>query len=309
MTLFIYRGLPGSGKTTLARANAEWVQEGGGKAIVIGRDHIRKALFDRYALSQDEENQVTQVQNNSIDTSLRAGWDVHVDDMNLKNRYVRGLIVRALDNGVGYKIIDLTDVPLSTCLQRNSERDRQVPPPVIADLHERFIKGKKYPLPVYLPNPDNSKKFAPYTPNYSLPNAIGVDIDGTLAHCGDRDIYDGSKAHLDTLDEAVAETISAMFELGYAVFFCSGRSDKFRDVTAEWLAINIDYLEPEYIESNLFMRKEGDERNDAIVKLELFDQYVRDRYNVLYMLDDRDRVVEAWRSIGLKVFQVAPGNF
>lgn len=28
-----------------------------------------------------------------------------------------------------------------------------------------------------------------------------------------------------------------------------------------------------------------------------------------YVLDDRRQVVDAWRAIGLTVFQVAPGNF
>ena len=45
------------------------------------------------------------------------------------------------------------------------------------------------------------------------------------------------------------------------------------------------------------------------MKLELFDRHVRDSYDVRYVLDDRQQVVDAWRSIGLTVFQVAEGNF
>ncbi|WP_456064519.1 phosphatase domain-containing protein [Hamadaea tsunoensis] len=53
----------------------------------------------------------------------------------------------------------------------------------------------------------------------------------------------------------------------------------------------------------------GEFRNDALVKLDLFDKHIRHRYRVEYVLDDRDRVVNAWRSIGLTVFQVAEGSF
>jgi hypothetical protein len=45
------------------------------------------------------------------------------------------------------------------------------------------------------------------------------------------------------------------------------------------------------------------------VKLEIFDREIRHKYNVVAVFDDRRQVVEAWRSLGLSVFQVAPGDF
>ena len=50
-------------------------------------------------------------------------------------------------------------------------------------------------------------------------------------------------------------------------------------------------------------------RKDAAVKLEIFDREIRNRWNVVAVFDDRQQVVDAWRSIGLAVFQVAPGDF
>ena len=35
------------------------------------------------------------------------------------------------------------------------------------------------------------------------------------------------------------------------------------------------------------MRSAGDKREDSIVKSELFDAHVRDKYNVQFVLDDR----------------------
>jgi len=45
------------------------------------------------------------------------------------------------------------------------------------------------------------------------------------------------------------------------------------------------------------------------VKQELYDAHIRDRYEVVFCLDDRDQSVAFWRSLGLACFQVAPGNF
>jgi hypothetical protein len=56
------------------------------------------------------------------------------------------------------------------------------------------------------------------------------------------------------------------------------------------------------------MRKDGDFRADYIVKQEILDAHIpKDR--VLFVLDDRQQVVDMWRRNGLMCFQVAEGNF
>lgn len=44
-------------------------------------------------------------------------------------------------------------------------------------------------------------------------------------------------------------------------------------------------------------------------KLDLFNEYVRENCDVQYVFDDRQQVVDMWRSLGLTVMQVAPGDF
>ena len=44
-------------------------------------------------------------------------------------------------------------------------------------------------------------------------------------------------------------------------------------------------------------------------KEEIFIDKIKNTYNVLYCMDDRDRVVKRWRDLGLTCFQVAPGDF
>jgi hypothetical protein len=57
------------------------------------------------------------------------------------------------------------------------------------------------------------------------------------------------------------------------------------------------------------MRKTSDMRKDAVVKEEIYNENILDKYNVLLVLDDRNQVVDFWRSKGLTCFQVAPGDF
>jgi hypothetical protein len=87
------------------------------------------------------------------------------------------------------------------------------------------------------------------------------------------------------------------------MIFVSGRKDDCRDVTEAWLKANgFEY-------DWLYMRKTGDDRNDAVVKLDIFNEHIRNGYDVLGVFDDRNRVVNMWRRLGLKCFQVAEGDF
>lgn len=141
-TMFIYRGLPLSGKTTDAEAKRRAF---GG--VLAGRIHLRLVLFGTHLLTNEEENVLANVQRNVIRESLRAGQNVYVDDMNLHDHFVRDLVKIAEAEGAEWVIRDFTNVPLDRCLKRNALRDRKIPEHVIRDMHKRFIAGKEYPLP------------------------------------------------------------------------------------------------------------------------------------------------------------------
>ena len=136
------------------------------------------------------------------------------------------------------------------------------------------------------------------------PEAIIVDVDGTLAHIADgRSPYDASRAMNDELDDAVSSIVAMAYENGYQVIVVTGRSAEHKDVTVEWLAQNgVSYDE-------IYTRAEGDTREDSIVKEEIYKNHIKDRYWIKFVLDDRQRVVDMWRRNGLKTLQVAPGDF
>jgi hypothetical protein len=138
----------------------------------------------------------------------------------------------------------------------------------------------------------------------SLPEAIIVDLDGTLAIKGDRSPYDCAKADLDSLNPTVFSVMLGYIgRTGAVPIITSGRKSENRHVTESWLTKHgVPYL-------GLFMRPEGDVRKDSIVKQELYEQHIAPNWCVSLVLDDRKQVVDMWRALGLTCFQVAAGDF
>ena len=136
-----------------------------------------------------------------------------------------------------------------------------------------------------------------------LPLAIICDLDGTLALLDGRSPYDASSCLDDSLNEPVAHIVRTYAGIGVAVILMSGRESRFKRPTEQWLAKH------SIPHKALHMRRSKDFRKDAVVKTELFDAHIRGQYEVLFVLDDRDQVVEMWRAMGFTCLQVAPGDF
>lgn len=303
--LTITRGLPGSGKTTYAEA---WVMQDPARRVCINRDALRAMIhFDQRNSIHETEQAITKVSHDLARTYLRAEFDVIVDDTNLRQRHAREWATLAKVAGAEFEVKDFTQVPLETVLAQNLQRpaSKVVPEEVIREMHTKFLNGRALPHPEA--NLPAAEDWEPWEPTLGLEHVYLCDIDGTIALCGDRDIYDGSKAHLDTVNEDVASIVRFLSTIGFRILFMTGRSDKYRLETVTWLAQH-GFI-GRGMKAELHMRQEGDNRKDSVVKHELFNENVRGKYNVAGVFDDRNQVVEMWRAIGLTVFQVADGNF
>lgn len=138
----------------------------------------------------------------------------------------------------------------------------------------------------------------------ALPRAVICDIDGTLADLGGRHPFDYENVDQDAVKHATAELLRILHAAGVAIILVSGREDTSRRKTIAWLHVN------EIPWDELAMRKAGDYRKDTIIKRDIYKHRIRDRYDVLFVLDDRDQVVEMWRTkLKLPCFQVDYGNF
>jgi predicted kinase len=145
--LIITRGLPGCGKTTRAR---QWVAEDREHRARVNRDDIRAMLDDGEFVKGVTEPRIIAARDAAISSLLRQGVDVISDDTNLPQRTARDLARLAAHAGAGLAVIDLTDVPLETCLKRNAARTDKPPVPeeAIRDMHARYLAGRGHPLPL-----------------------------------------------------------------------------------------------------------------------------------------------------------------
>src|ERR1700729_1274460 len=146
--LIITRGLPASGKTTFAR---KWVDEDRERRARVNRDDLRQMLDEGVFVKGVTEQRVMAARNATVEGLLRRGVSVVVDDTNLPNRTCRDLHDIAKRCKAEFKIEDMCEVPLSTCLARNIARQDKAPIPdaVIEDMFMRHLHGRTYPLPYY----------------------------------------------------------------------------------------------------------------------------------------------------------------
>lgn len=290
MKLAYTRGLPGSGKT---RAAFEWLEKNP-DAIRINNDDLRYMFSGAYWSNKALEKKVRAMRNAFIHTALAQGHSVIVDNTHLPESYEETYRQIALQHGAKLEVIDLRDVPLEVCIERNYKRDRVVPEKVIRDMYRRFIKQEPEPWPR----------------NPNLPDCIIVDLDGTLAirQPGPdgtiRGSYDWDRVGEDRPNWVVIDYLYRLIDEGeFNIVFMSGRDEICREETMAWLDVHSLASWP------LHMRGIGDRRKDSIVKRELFSLYVADKYNPILVLDDRQQVVDMWREMGLTVWQVAEGDF
>lgn len=146
-----------------------------------------------------------------------------------------------------------------------------------------------------------------------MKKVIVFDVDGTLADIEHRMHWIDNKPknwnaffsvqHEDPPHEEIVWLAKRLNDADTHILICSGRSNKFRKVTEDWL------LEQGISFDEVFMRKIDDFRPDSIVKVELLAE-IREKYGEPYLwVDDRKTVVEAIRNAGVRVLQVCEGDY
>jgi predicted secreted acid phosphatase len=146
-----------------------------------------------------------------------------------------------------------------------------------------------------------------------MTKVIVFDIDGTVANITHRKHWVATKPknwcafNAGMAQDTVYADIKFLYDTfaaaGNTIVFCSGRGEENRDVTESWLRAN------GFAWSALYMRAARDHRQDSIVKVELL-AVIRAHFGEPYLwLDDRNQVVDAIRAQGVRVLQVAQGDF
>ena len=151
-----------------------------------------------------------------------------------------------------------------------------------------------------------------------MKNTIIFDLDGTLALIDKRrevstkpngkldwkKFFNPSNIKLDEPNPPVVKMAQLFAEQGFNIVIFSGRSNKTERATRSWLFTNRIPFQ------KLVMRDSITDpfTPDNILKEDMLFRHI-DINDVFLVVDDRNKVVDMWRGLGLTTFQVADGDF
>lgn len=143
-TIYVLIGIPGSGKSSWAEAEAEQLN-----AVIVSRDGIRAMLTGRsekMAGDSKFESLVSRIVDESVACAIQAEKNIILDGTNI--RYVQAMkamynVARSVLYPHGPTPIVtpvLISTPLDECLKRNARRGSPVPEDVIHRMHSQLEK-------------------------------------------------------------------------------------------------------------------------------------------------------------------------
>ena len=301
LKMVITIGVSASGKTTYAESlnQAEWMN--------VNRDDIRKNIYE----SENEdtfhwdkwdwefEDEVTAEQEKLVILAKDQVMNVIISDTNLSTKAQKRWsgMAQSLAFELEYKVFHIT---LDEAIKRDNNRLMKVGEHIIRRQYKGYQDNCKGLILDYFKEELNRR-----WEDSTDVRPIISDIDGTVADMtGVREPFDWDKVSLDKPREVVIQGIEH-FNHCQDIVFLSGRDHCCYADTLTWLKKNITL--DNYF---LLMRKNKDYRKDWLIKLELLVSMTYIGYGKpLVVFDDRNQVVEAFRYVGLEVWQVAEGNF
>lgn len=147
-----------------------------------------------------------------------------------------------------------------------------------------------------------------------MEKAVIFDLDGTIANIDHRLKYiSGSEKNYDLFNAAcgldhpymdIKSLLQIIFDSGeYKILIVTGRDGSEAERTVAWLTYHKIPFD------SLYMRKPKDKRSDVDVKMDIYMDEIIRKYNVEMVFEDRDRVVNMWRELGLRCLQVKEGDY
>lgn len=265
----------------------------------VSRDEIRISQFQE-TVDPTVESMISKIIFQQVKTLVGNAWNVIIDNCHTKLEYVNHHISEYKELAdIHFKLFDL---PMETLLERNANRTRKVPVNVIKNMFYTLQHLKENFDFQVIKKVEKKLEYASQNPD--LQKAIICDLDGTLSLLNGRNPFDASNCEDDLLNQPVANLLINYNKFGFKIILLSGREEKYKEPT-------LRFLENHKIEfEQLLMRKSGDFRKDAIIKKEIFDSEIKDKYFIEMVLDDRNQVVDLWRNdLQLPCFQVYYGEF
>ncbi len=146
---------------------------------------------------------------------------------------------------------------------------------------------------------------------------VVCDLDGTLcdhsarvdlAQANDWDAFH-ARCHEDKPNRDVVTALSLIYhsKLEADIYALTGRNERYRKKTLDWLSEHAPFF------TEVLMRPDNNYESDHVLKLRMLEEKLGGKEKVLervaFVLEDRDKVIEAFRNYGLSTWQVRLGLY
>lgn len=282
-------GIPGAGKSSYCN-NLMKKEPGIWKRI--NNDSLRES-FDFGVYDKKSEKLISDLRKHLISVFLQSGFNILIDNLNLNKRHWTD--VSKICKEINKDIMLLEKhfyVELEEAIERDSKRIGKacVGSQVINKWwKESGGKSFKHYSPrkeIFKKNVNLNEEFVPMVQDKSLPKAAIYDNDGSISLLNGRSPYDASTCDEDLPHEHVIELMKLHYQTGHKIIFVSGREEKDRAPTERFYAKHF----PE-VKYELYMRPTGDMRKDVLIKEEIFNNHIKDKYYVSLWIDDRLQII------------------
>lgn len=302
MKAIITRGFPASGKSTYAQ---KLVAENGFREV--NSDEIRALMGFPAVGTEEQEVAVNGIKETLIAAHATECNDIVVSDTNLVSRHLKKLIAFCESNGYEIELVDFRP-ELHTLIKRDRRREKSVGEDVIRTLWKKYPYKEWKTLTELQEENKRSADSATFTPvkqDPSLPPAVVVDVDSTLARPAHRDPLDGTRLETDEPNRNIIDLVKSL-SADHTIIVLTGRRERHYDITSWWLdAHSVPYTE-------LRMRSDSDDRRDTVFKRQHLEE-ITERYHIRYWIEDRRRVVDMVRAslpdTPTVCLQVVDGNY
>lgn len=324
--LIIMHGLPGSGKSTIARGIAEKDPH---NTVIVERNELRTMMFGAkyhtHTPDKKSEQQVTHVQQDLIKKGLEAGKTVINSDTNLNPRFLSQMfqIADKYHADVEQKYVD---VPVDVAKERNRLRgekgERFVPENIIDSMAERayddeghlkeFVVGKNNNVFAVSHHTKGSRIIDEFNEELSKMNpmlnktVVVLDMDGTLfdnhsdsvkflKNGGKKDFPAFYRAIADApVNEDVRNLVNKMrSDDNLNIVAVTGRSDDYAGFLVDAIRRSGANI------SRLIMKRQGDMRSSSFHKADTVKKLRQEGYIICHAIDDRTEDLEMFNRSGI----------
>ena len=292
--IFVLRGLPASGKSTLAR---KIVDTNPTHTARFNWDDIRN-MMGPYWIPEREDTKVLYALRDAFINNMMANqWDIVIDNMNLNPKELEhyNKIVSEYNNNHTNKYeIEVTTLftPVEECIRRDALRSNPIGESVIRSIWQRYRN--------FLCTEENKEIVSKLKPTTDLPKAVIFDADNTLCfNTSGRPYYGTAQGLLDDVPNVNAIIAAQVYHSGgIKVLLVTGRegTDEIKEATQKWMENNQVPID-EYYFRPINNRESGDKLKAQIIS------GISNKYNIIGIYEDSSKIVKSLREMGYSVFQ------